>query len=146
MGSQRSGSASSSSSSSSSARRRKATKAKQPEGLTPEETLERLLQGRSAKRRRRSSGRFSGSKEEETPVVDPADIAADAARAMGAAAAAAAAAAVAKSQEPLKPGDRVEVYGLQSEAGRALNGKTGLITKYVEGRFQVELGLANLQS
>merc|ERR1711920_556981 len=73
---------------------------------------------------------------------------ADAARAMGAAAAAAAAAAVSKSQEPLKPGDRVEVFGLQSEAGRQLNGKSGLITKFVEekGRFQVELGMANLQS
>ncbi|CAK0906519.1 unnamed protein product [Prorocentrum cordatum] len=67
-----------------------------------------------------------------------------AARAAGAAAAAAAAAA----SVPLKPGERVEVFGLQSEAGRGLNGKSGVITKWDEakGRFQVELGQANLQS
>lgn len=49
---------------------------------------------------------------------------------------------------PLKPGDVVEVHGLQSASGQALNGKSGLITKWDEtkGRFQVELGMANLQS
>merc|ERR1711963_135908 len=54
----------------------------------------------------------------------------------------------ADQDKPLKPGDPVEVHGLQSETGRMLNGKTGLITKFVEdkGRFQIELGLPTLQS
>ncbi|OLQ12411.1 hypothetical protein AK812_SmicGene3655 [Symbiodinium microadriaticum] len=48
----------------------------------------------------------------------------------------------------LQPGDRVEVVGLQSASGKALNGKQGLITKWDEmkGRFQVDLFMANLQS
>lgn len=152
----RSGSASSSSSSSSGASRKRSAKApRQPEGLSPEETLERLLTGRSTKRRKKSSsGKFGYSKEPDdfphptgVPTVDPADIAADAARATQAAAAMAAA-AVLKSKEPLKVGDRVEVYGLQSEAGKQMNGKSGLVTKFLQekGRYQVELGMANLQS
>lgn len=66
----------------------------------------------------------------------------------GLAAAAAAASAAVAAASPLKPGDRVEVHGLQSAAGKPLNGKTGMIIKFAEdkGRFQVELGLANVQS
>merc|ERR1712136_385204 len=57
-------------------------------------------------------------------------------------------AAQAQSENELKPGDKVMVRGLQSEAGLKLNGKTGLITKCLSdtGRFQVELGLENVQS
>jgi len=50
----------------------------------------------------------------------------------------------------LKPGDAVVVYGLTSEAGQKLNGKSGVITKYVEesGRFVVELtkGMSSVHS
>mmetsp|Transcript_1915 Transcript_1915/g.4312 ORF Transcript_1915/g.4312 Transcript_1915/m.4312 type:complete len:232 (-) Transcript_1915:45-740(-) len=50
----------------------------------------------------------------------------------------------------LKPGDTVIIYGLQSEAGQKLNGKSGVITKYVEdsGRFVVELtkGISSVHS
>merc|ERR1711874_210292 len=50
----------------------------------------------------------------------------------------------------LKPGDQVVIYGLQSEAGQKLNGKTGVITKYVEdsGRFVVEItkGISSIHS
>lgn len=47
-----------------------------------------------------------------------------------------------------KLGQRVEVFGLESDGGRALNGKKGLVTKYLaeRDRFQVELGLPTLQS
>mmetsp|Transcript_113283 Transcript_113283/g.199980 ORF Transcript_113283/g.199980 Transcript_113283/m.199980 type:complete len:88 (+) Transcript_113283:2-265(+) len=51
--------------------------------------------------------------------------------------------------EPFNPGDQVEVFGLQSESGKKLNGKTGQVTKFDtgKGRYQVELrGLAVAQS
>eukprot|EP00933_Yihiella_yeosuensis_P006966 TRINITY_DN111823_c0_g1_i1.p1 TRINITY_DN111823_c0_g1~~TRINITY_DN111823_c0_g1_i1.p1 ORF type:complete len:264 (+),score=59.89 TRINITY_DN111823_c0_g1_i1:59-850(+) len=49
---------------------------------------------------------------------------------------------------PFKPGQRVEVFGLESESGRKVNGKSGLVIKYLpeKGRFQVELGLENPMS
>merc|ERR1740121_34514 len=42
----------------------------------------------------------------------------------------------------LKVGDPVIVHGLQSATGQKMNGKSGVITAYVEGsgRFQVKLG------
>merc|ERR1712176_245693 len=64
------------------------------------------------------------------------------------AAAAAAAAAACMAPTILNVGDQVEVFGLQSEAGRKLNGMKGKLTKFVDekGRWQVELGLSNVQS
>lgn len=111
------------SSSSSSSSRRKRKKAKKGQDLTPDEMMEKLLTGKAPKR----PPKQPKSRPDFEDVAD-----------------AAARAAVA----PLKPGERVEVFGLQSEAGRALNGKSGVITKWDEakGRFQVELGQANLQS
>jgi len=40
-------------------------------------------------------------------------------------------------------GDCVEVFGLESETGRPLNGRTGVVSSYTEetGRFQVRFGL-----
>eukprot|EP00747_Dinoflagellata_sp_TGD_P120576 gnl/TRDRNA2_/TRDRNA2_173275_c2_seq8.p1 gnl/TRDRNA2_/TRDRNA2_173275_c2~~gnl/TRDRNA2_/TRDRNA2_173275_c2_seq8.p1 ORF type:complete len:540 (+),score=113.69 gnl/TRDRNA2_/TRDRNA2_173275_c2_seq8:109-1728(+) len=48
----------------------------------------------------------------------------------------------------LLPGDSVEVSGLESQNGKVLNGKTGLITKYVDesGRFEVSFGKGNVAS
>eukprot|EP00747_Dinoflagellata_sp_TGD_P187723 gnl/TRDRNA2_/TRDRNA2_45665_c0_seq1.p1 gnl/TRDRNA2_/TRDRNA2_45665_c0~~gnl/TRDRNA2_/TRDRNA2_45665_c0_seq1.p1 ORF type:complete len:223 (-),score=46.11 gnl/TRDRNA2_/TRDRNA2_45665_c0_seq1:175-843(-) len=50
----------------------------------------------------------------------------------------------------LKSGDAVMVHGLQSETGKKLNGKTAVITKYVEetGRFMVEMtkGMSSFHS
>mmetsp|Transcript_13554 Transcript_13554/g.22357 ORF Transcript_13554/g.22357 Transcript_13554/m.22357 type:complete len:471 (-) Transcript_13554:36-1448(-) len=42
---------------------------------------------------------------------------------------------------PLQPGDCVEVFGLESEKGKELNGKRGILTKHFEakGRFEVRL-------
>eukprot|EP00931_Biecheleriopsis_adriatica_P040918 TRINITY_DN23433_c0_g1_i1.p1 TRINITY_DN23433_c0_g1~~TRINITY_DN23433_c0_g1_i1.p1 ORF type:complete len:200 (+),score=33.40 TRINITY_DN23433_c0_g1_i1:112-711(+) len=49
---------------------------------------------------------------------------------------------------PFKPGQKVEVFGLTSDNGKLMNGKTGIVTKYLKdtGRFQLELGLANVMS
>merc|ERR1712187_971640 len=46
-----------------------------------------------------------------------------------------------KAAGALKVGDPVTVHGLQSAAGQKMNGKSGVITKYIEesGRFQVQL-------
>jgi len=40
------------------------------------------------------------------------------------------------------PGDRVEVWGLDSDAGRQMNGQQGTVKRYLEekGRFEVKLG------
>mmetsp|Transcript_2593 Transcript_2593/g.6627 ORF Transcript_2593/g.6627 Transcript_2593/m.6627 type:complete len:690 (+) Transcript_2593:121-2190(+) len=124
-------------SSSSSSRPRKKQKAKKQ--LSPEEEMERLL--KQAKPAKLPKAARPPDPEER----NPADAADAAVRAAGAAAAAAAAAA---AIEPLKPGDQVEVFGLQSAAGKGLNGKTGMITKFdqAKGRFQVEMGQANMQS
>eukprot|EP00927_Polykrikos_kofoidii_P078314 TRINITY_DN75155_c0_g1_i1.p1 TRINITY_DN75155_c0_g1~~TRINITY_DN75155_c0_g1_i1.p1 ORF type:complete len:420 (-),score=71.36 TRINITY_DN75155_c0_g1_i1:35-1234(-) len=126
------------SSSASSSSKSPAKPAKAPRLLSPEEALEKMLKGTSK----------AGQKSES------------AARAAGAAAAAAAMAAAvppasggtgpagAAFNAPLKPGDHVEVHGLQSETGRALNGKLGVIVRFLEdkGRFEVQLGMATLQS
>jgi len=42
---------------------------------------------------------------------------------------------------PLQPGDCVEVFGLESEKGKALNGNRGILTKHFEakGRFEVRV-------
>lgn len=37
------------------------------------------------------------------------------------------------------PGERVEVYGLQSESGRALNGSSGVVLRYVEATDRYEV-------
>ncbi|CAE8589060.1 unnamed protein product [Polarella glacialis] len=54
----------------------------------------------------------------------------------------------AEASLPFKPGQRVEVVGLESESGKQMNGKSGIVTRYLKDkcRFQVELGLANLGS
>lgn len=54
----------------------------------------------------------------------------------------------AMEQGPPKVGDRVEIYGLESESGRQLNGQKGLITQFVQsrGRFEVRLGPEKLVS
>jgi len=121
--------------------------------LTPEEKLEMLLTGKvsssvgSSSKKHRSGG-DSDMGYCAPPTVDQADIERDVARAAGAAAAAAATAAASMSKEPLRPGDRVEVHGLQSAAGRPLNRKQGTITKFdqAKGRFMVDLGLGSMQS
>lgn len=111
------------SSSSSSSRSKKKKKRKRSSGANPEEALEAMLKGERVRDdRRKKSARDAG----------------------------AAAARFANEAEAgtLQPGDRVEVVGLQSASGKALNGKQGLITKWDEmkGRFQVDLFMANLQS
>lgn len=42
---------------------------------------------------------------------------------------------------PLQPGNQAEVYGLESESGQLMNGRQGIIMKYVveSDRFQVQL-------
>mmetsp|Transcript_59859 Transcript_59859/g.110845 ORF Transcript_59859/g.110845 Transcript_59859/m.110845 type:complete len:701 (+) Transcript_59859:146-2248(+) len=124
-------------SSSSSSRPKKKQKTKKQ--LSPEEEMERLL------KQAKPSKLPKASRPPDPEESGPPDAADAAARAAGAAAAAAAAAA---ATEPLKPGDQVEVFGLKSAAGKSLNGKTGMITKFdkEKGRFQVELGQANIQS
>lgn len=126
-------SSSSSSSSSSSARPRKEAK----KTLSPEEQLEKILRGeRREAREATKAARAEGAK------------AAEAAAAAMREAAAAAAAKAAAPERSMSPGDHVEVFGLQSEAGRKLNGKNGVITKFEpeKGRFQVDLGQAAVQS
>jgi len=108
---------------SSSSRSKKKKKRKRSSGANPEEALEAMLKGERVRDdRRKKSARDAG----------------------------AAAARFANEAEAgtLQPGDRVEVVGLQSASGKALNGKQGLITKWDEmkGRFQVDLFMANLQS
>eukprot|EP00931_Biecheleriopsis_adriatica_P047737 TRINITY_DN27532_c0_g1_i1.p1 TRINITY_DN27532_c0_g1~~TRINITY_DN27532_c0_g1_i1.p1 ORF type:complete len:407 (+),score=130.09 TRINITY_DN27532_c0_g1_i1:18-1238(+) len=120
-------------SSSSSSSEHKKKKRKKERTHNPEEALEAMLKGEKVKSdKNKKSARDAGA----------------AAAAAAAAACAAAAAAAVAENAPLKLGDRVEVFGLQSQTGKALNGKTGLITKWdqAKGRFQVELGMANLQS
>eukprot|EP00747_Dinoflagellata_sp_TGD_P022654 gnl/TRDRNA2_/TRDRNA2_129251_c0_seq1.p1 gnl/TRDRNA2_/TRDRNA2_129251_c0~~gnl/TRDRNA2_/TRDRNA2_129251_c0_seq1.p1 ORF type:complete len:409 (-),score=78.32 gnl/TRDRNA2_/TRDRNA2_129251_c0_seq1:47-1273(-) len=94
--------------------------------LSPEEKMEMLITGTNNKKF--FEARAAAPKKE-------------AQRSEGAAAAAAAMA-------ELRPLDRVEVFGLQSETGKLLNGKIGIITKHLEekGRFEVSLGMANTQS
>jgi len=141
------GSASSSSSSSETKKRKKKAEKsamfsaeplkKKKKDMNPDELMEKLL------------GKLdptTAKKPKSDP--DPEDSADARVRAAGAAAAAAAVAA-SRMLEPLKPGDTVEVCGLQSEAGKALNRKTGVITKFDEakGRFLVELlGQKSVQS
>lgn len=172
-GAQSSRSGSSSSSSSSSQPRRRSHKRAsnfntvEEAELAPEEKLEQLLGGLSGGKKKKRRSRRTPSPppqpqpREASPEIFFGAAAAEAAQAASAGAAAAsaisaetaakvaaaAAAAVAPPAE-LRVGDQVEVYGLQSEAGRKLNGKTGQITKFVEakGRFEVELGLGSLQS
>eukprot|EP00913_Durusdinium_trenchii_P024935 g23403.t1 len=132
------------SSSSSSGSEEKKPKKRKRSSANPEEALEAMLKGEKVKTdKKKKSARDAG--------------------------AAAAWAAQANEAEtgPLRPGDIVEIHGLQSVSGQAhcsrnklfrfssvsfspeaLNGKSGLITKWdeVKGRFQVELGMANLQS
>jgi len=113
----------------------KAKKAKKSSGVNPEEALEAMLKGETVKKDKKSrAARDEG--------------AAAAKAAAAAAAQAAAAQAAVDENTPLKLGDKVEVFGLQSASGKALNGKSGLLTKFdaTKGRFQVELGMANLQS
>lgn len=134
------------------------------EELAPEDKLEQLLDGLKGKKKKRRPKRPpTPPPRDPSPEIFFGAAAAEAAQAAAAAAgaaaastlsaetaakvAAAAAAAVAPPAE-LHVGDQVEIYGLQSEAGRKLNGKIGQITKFVEakGRFEVELGLGSLQS
>mmetsp|Transcript_56309 Transcript_56309/g.150541 ORF Transcript_56309/g.150541 Transcript_56309/m.150541 type:complete len:303 (-) Transcript_56309:61-969(-) len=118
----RSSQSSSSSSSSSSSRKKAPRRARKNHVLSADDTLEALLTG--------SSSRSAKDRDRETAAPEGAQ------------------AAQAQSENELKPGDKVMVCGLQSEAGLKLNGKTGLITKCLSdtGRFQVELGLENVQS
>lgn len=143
----RSASPSSSSSSSSAGRKRKKA-SKVPEGLSPEETLQRLLEGKSAKPSRKSARKSDFGDAPPAPPAPPTMDPAEMARQMGAAAAAAAATINARLNERLDPGARVEVFGLMSEAGRPLNGKSGFVTKYAEesGRYQVDLGTGKVHS
>ncbi|CAE8586349.1 unnamed protein product, partial [Polarella glacialis] len=48
----------------------------------------------------------------------------------------------ASSADPIKSGDRVEVFGLESESGMKLNGRVGIAGEFVadKGRFKIELG------
>jgi len=48
-----------------------------------------------------------------------------------------------KAESTMSPGDTVEVFGLTSESGARLNGKTGNILTYIaeKGRFQVKMTL-----
>lgn len=169
---------SSSSSSSSRERRKKKKEQKRKRALTPEEVLENLVKSeeRAAKKAAKSArdagaaaaaAAGSTSAAPADPACESAGVASEGPDARdngvhasapsgtaatpldpGMAAAAAAASAAVAAAAPLKPGDRVEVHGLQSAAGKPLNGKTGMIIKFAEdkGRFQVELGLANVQS
>jgi len=56
--------------------------------------------------------------------------------------------AATEGQQPpcLSPGQHVEVFGLESESGRLLNGQLGVITRYAEdrGRFEVRFGAEKL--
>eukprot|EP00930_Biecheleria_cincta_P047492 TRINITY_DN32938_c0_g1_i1.p1 TRINITY_DN32938_c0_g1~~TRINITY_DN32938_c0_g1_i1.p1 ORF type:complete len:424 (-),score=121.43 TRINITY_DN32938_c0_g1_i1:26-1273(-) len=117
---------SSASGSGSSSSSRPAKKSKKSGAPNPEEALERMLKGETKKSERSKKS----------------------ARDAGAAAAAEAAAKAAAENEPLKLGERVEVFGLRSENGKVLNGKTGLITKWdqAKARFLVDLFMGNLQS
>lgn len=151
-------SASSSASSSSSSAKRPKEKAvpKVPKNLSPEEAMEFLLKGGKKSKKRKRSGGFQDAEEVareaarqpdfSTAAPPPSPFAPSAAPPRPAAPRPAAPRPAAPAV--LRPGDRVEVFGLLSAAGKPLNGKTGLITKFVEekGRFQVELGLATLQS
>ncbi|CAE8721232.1 unnamed protein product, partial [Polarella glacialis] len=126
-------------SSSSSASSARAKRSKGKKGLTPEEVLEKLLKGEAKDAdKARKSARSAGA---EAAAAAAAAVMRDLLAEQAATAAAAASA-------PLKLGDRVEVYGLLSDTGCKLNGKTGLLTKWdpEKGRFQVELGMANVQS
>lgn len=60
----------------------------------------------------------------------------------------AAAWAAAEMAKALHPGDRVEVHSLQSESGKKLNGKTGVVKRFIaeKGRWEVDLFQASLQS
>ena len=119
------GSSSSSSSEKEKEREPKEKKKRKRSSANPEDALEAMLKGEKVRTdRKKKSARDAGAQ------------------------AAWAAQAHETDSAPLKPGDVVEVHGLQSASGQALNGKSGLITKWDEtkGRFQVELGMANLQS
>merc|ERR1711874_945625 len=47
-----------------------------------------------------------------------------------------------KAAGGLKVGDPILVHGLQSATGQRMNGRSGMIVRYIEetGRFQVQLG------
>ena len=115
----------SSSSSSSGSDKEQKRKKRKRSSANPEDALEAMLKGEKVRTdRKKKSARDAGAQ------------------------AAWAAQSAHEDSAPLKPGDVVEVHGLQSASGQALNGKSGLITKWDEakGRFQVELGMTNLQS
>jgi len=113
-------------------------KKKKKKDMTPEEILEAALNKENKKNKK--------SKKESRDASFDSEAAAAAAAA--AARFAEAAASWAADVGPLKAGERVEVYGLQSEAGMKLNGKSGILTKFDQekGRWQVELGMATIQS
>lgn len=134
-----------SSSSSASASRPRKSKKRRKESLedmdlTPEEKLEALLTGVVPKRKK--------AKRPAPPEEPDYDALAREEGFFAAHAAAKAAARAAAEPPVLKMGDQVEVFGLQSEAGKKLNGMRGVLMKFIEekGRYEVELGLGNLQS
>lgn len=45
----------------------------------------------------------------------------------------------------LRPGDKVEVFGLESGIGRGLNGQTGVVLRFIEesGRFEIQFSDTN---
>jgi len=122
--------------------------------LTPEEQMEQLLKGANIRAERETQAYKDSQARDERFAA-----AADAAKSGGsdtlkpnasvaAAAAAAAAKVMAGGGGVFNPGDQVEVFGLQSESGRRMNGKKGVIVKFdnAKMRFQVELGLGGVQS
>ena len=50
--------------------------------------------------------------------------------------------AAAAAAEEVKCGDQAEIFGLESEGGKRLNGKVGVVREYIEGtgRFRVDRG------
>merc|ERR1712039_1011096 len=51
-------------------------------------------------------------------------------------------------ERPFEVGDAVETFGLHSEVGQELNGKNGIITKFIEetGRYEVRFALGMIKN